>query len=1643
MHTRIPLIIVISALLVFGLLVFFGARIRVRQIADRLPAVLETELQTRLNRKASIHSVRLVSINTAIVDGIAIANGPTFASGSLFTARSATVRFNAVDMVLGRISVARSVKSVRLIEPHIFLDRTGNKHWSVEDLFQKKPALAAERFRGLILIESGAVTIADSATLLPKTPAINSVTGISGSMDFSPQQFAVIHLDGQGTGGRVHKLSASGNWGINSPTTNLTVSAQDGDASYWLRYFSRISSWTIARGRFTGSAVFTNLGGPAVIGRGMAHLHDASISSPHLRLPLANTSANIGFVGTSVTISGQGYLKSSPITISGRIPRFSPTLLDLSIESTHMDLSTLQSNIKALPLIPQFRWVGLGRIAGRVYGLSSSPTVTATLNAPQAVLYGTRITDIAAHGMYRNRAISVTSATGHIGEGSARISANIGLRPAPTRVQLSGTATNVDLSAVSVPRNLRISGLTNARFALTYSKGLRNGSVTAQIARGSVNGVTFQSSQANFSLSGPSTGIGTITATGGTAPGYAIKSATANLALSGRQITVARLAVNALQGSLTASGQATMDGRLNMRLAATNIDLSTLLMPLGYNFITGTSDFTGTLTGIVTNPRLAGAVTARNGSIRDIRYDLLQGTLAANRKNLVIENATIRRGPSEVATTGTITLARTGPVVLALQARAQQIDIAQVAQLIGMQGRASGMGTGTVRISGTLPNVQLSGDISVSNAVIGGIPADLIDVKLQSKGGRTLISELQAKRGAMRIYGNGSIGAKGQLQLNLTGEKLDLSLINRFTDPYIRMKGPVTFTASVGGSLTRPTFSGTIASTAPVINQQTFSSLAASVTWDGARLTLSNATLMQGASTYQVALARYNTSSLDMRASVVSGNIETIIGVLRNSSVIETARGNALRHFLDTLPSPMSGGFNSTISLSGPANNVSGNATLSASNVQLGNAKLTSIDIDIVKDPSSLQVRRVLVSAPGINIGGSAVFAGGQISSFTANTTDTQLSSIRSLILNMPILSSYDFGRRLLSAAKNSPSSIGGILNATASAANMQAAATGTITIAASGLSIPNAPTGDITANARIDGRTIIIDDLSVKAANEGMANLQGSITFDGLVSLTGKGTHLPLALARPWLGDRAVSGTIDFSFTANGQMSRPTLVAAFNIADFKSGPLSAQNISSPRITIANDRITTEGLTVVNQGSELLVSGFAPFVWTAPFISPDKPLQLNLHLNNQDLSIAQSWSTVVEKSSGPISANLQMTGTVNEPVLNGEINLTNGFLKLRQFGNSFTNINLALRIQNSVLNIDNFTGDSSLGGSFSMDGNVRFTGISTGLITAFLSLDSLKIQTTNLSGTAMENIALTANGQIAITEDLTAPLVQGQLVVRDAVVDIPANVVPTTLEMPVLPVVPRLDVTLNLAQNVMVRRGGLVATVVGPVTISGTGAAPIIAGTVQIASGRITYAGRSLDFVQGGTASFVLQPPKPAVITVNVQGRTRATAASAITGRLTRYTITVNLSGPIGDLNVDVLSSPPGLSRTEALALVFGGSALEALLRGQAFQDIFQQQIGQVLLGLALPGLFQPFELGGLTLTFETGFDIPLQITASTLLSDNISLSYSRSLIGNIPIDTLSFNYMINSNLGVSAQLEEQSGTPNDTIFLMEYSTRF
>ena len=97
-HRRVLLAPVLLFALLVGALLYRGGRQALSSLAD----LLEPTLERALGRDVEIGRVQLRGWGTLTVNQVAIADGPTFASGTLLRARRTTIHLDLVDILRHR-----------------------------------------------------------------------------------------------------------------------------------------------------------------------------------------------------------------------------------------------------------------------------------------------------------------------------------------------------------------------------------------------------------------------------------------------------------------------------------------------------------------------------------------------------------------------------------------------------------------------------------------------------------------------------------------------------------------------------------------------------------------------------------------------------------------------------------------------------------------------------------------------------------------------------------------------------------------------------------------------------------------------------------------------------------------------------------------------------------------------------------------------------------------------------------------------------------------------------------------------------------------------------------------------------------------------------------------------------------------------------------------------------------------------------------------------------------------------------------------------------------------------------------------------------------------------------------------------------
>ncbi len=183
--------------------------------------------------------------------------------------------------------------------------------------------------------------------------------------------------------------------------------------------------------------------------------------------------------------------------------------------------------------------------------------------------------------------------------------------------------------------------------------------------------------------------------------------------------------------------------------------------------------------------------------------------------------------------------------------------------------------------------------------------------------------------------------------------------------------------------------------------------------------------------------------------------------------------------------------------------------------------------------------------------------------------------------------------------------------------------------------------------------------------------------------------------------------------------------------------------------------------------------------------------------------------------------------------------------------------------------------------------------------------------------------------------------------------------------------------------------------------VTGTLARPDVRFQLEVKRGSLALGASSLRVVPGSSIDIAYVPPAAPQLVLRGFQATTSVSAIGPTGARERYQITINVSGPIDRMQIDLSSSPPGLTREQMLAALGHVEGLFATAEGT-----LQRELANVLTAVGASTLFAPVErvfveqLGFEQFSLEYSAVTPLALYLSRRLFDGVYLSYYQRLTG-------------------------------------------
>lgn len=585
-----------------------------------------------------------------------------------------------------------------------------------------------------------------------------------------------------------------------------------------------------------------------------------------------------------------------------------------------------------------------------------------------------------------------------------------------------------------------------------------------------------------------------------------------------------------------------------------------------------------------------------------------------------------------------------------------------------------------------------------------------------------------------------------------------------------------------------------------------------------------------------------------------------------------------------------------------------------------------------------------------------------------------------------------------------------------------------------------------------------------------------GTLAFSGQVgakTLNGQlsANNVPVELLQPFLNRLPidVAGRLNATATLSGSLNNPGAIGTLNLVNAR---LNNQAIQQAALDFryADSRLNFGSNIQLTGTQPLEISGSIPVV--LPFASAQpvsNQIQLQAQIANEGLSLLNLFTDQITWVNGQGQVNVAVTGTLNQPIVQGTVTVQNATLRTPALPKPLTNVTGVAQFNRDAIAVENFQAQFSQG-QITAQGNLP-------IFTNRTVQNLLTVALNNLTLNLAERYQGDASGTVVVTGTVLNPALGGTIRLSNgevvAATGSGSSATATNQSRPANreTSIAFNDLRLVLANDVRVTRPPLLSfTAEGDLVLNGTLANPRPAGTIRLTRGQVNLFTTQfrLERDEKQTAQFVPSFGFDPILNVQLFALVPETTGMRLPqsqfsseiidnplsenfvtsiGTLRTIRVEAQVTGRASELSQNLtLTSTPNRSNAEILALI-GGNLINTLgqadttlgianIAGTALSNRLQAPI--TALGQAI-GL-SDFRIFPTIVTSRTANTSVLGLAAEAVVdvTGNFSVSVSRVFATDEPF-RYNLLYRINDDLRVRASTD----FAGESRALIQYETRF
>ena len=429
--------------------------------------------------------------------------------------------------------------------------------------------------------------------------------------------------------------------------------------------------------------------------------------------------------------------------------------------------------------------------------------------------------------------------------------------------------------------------------------------------------------------------------------------------------------------------------------------------------------------------------------------------------------------------------------------------------------------------------------------------------------------------------------------------------------------------------------------------------------------------------------------------------------------------------------------------------------------------------------------------------------------------------------------------------------------------------------------------------------------------------------------------------------------------------------------------------------------------------------------------TPDKPLSGHLRINQFAIDFLQPLLGELSDFSGQLDSELQLSGTLNQPLLHGKSVLKDGKVKGRLAPADIENARVVLAFDGDKAQLDGLI--RSNGGEIKLQGNADWQQLANWQAQLTVQGDALRLQVPQASLLVAPNLTLTAKPNFTrITGTVLIPsatinvdsLPQSAVQLSDDTVLLDKQLQPTVTRQQALFAL-ETDINVQMGNRVRLSAFGLKTRLAGNLRVRQQSEQPLrLNGDVNLIDGTFRAYGQDL-LIRKGSMNFNGPADQP-FLNVEAIRNPDNMEDDVIAG--------IRVNGPADNPSV-VVFSEPAKAQASALAYLLMGRDLDSS-SGSTGNAVTTSLIGMTLSSSSkvVGEIGEAFGLRDLTLD-TAGAGDNSQVTVSGYLSRDIQLKYGYGIFNAVGEFTLRYRLMRR------LYLEAVSGLDNavDLLYKFEF----